>query len=595
MWELSDAQASLANDAGDRFVEACPGAGKTRAITQRFKRLAHGQALRGVALVSFTKVAVEAAKERCVDDVGCLQTPNFVGTFDSFINRYISGPLYIREYKRKIEFIESWDLLSFTTMRGKDYPIGIKLEWFDFDISGRATFTPDRVRGAYKAKIVEQANANVDTLSRRAAAIRSSLIRRGILSSSASRWFAAKALGQEYERALMAKLLSSRFSEVIVDEAQDCGAEELAVLRFLRSAGVSITMVADRDQSIFEFRRATPREFIEFARTLTPGIALDGNYRSTPAICAMNNSLRAGSMKDLAVGKCSTLRTPVQLLQYVKPEEVAPAVRSIIGLNSLSAADTIVVAHSRTLACKSAGGVLPYAVSENKIVRLAAASIQLRSRSSDSRIRYEAIHQAQLVLLGLVDGGNSDEQTLTEASAALGLTVHWLRDASIRVLMATNPATVTAEEFTEKMRAVIDKLDWPTSINRRPTNTYLRKPSVKQWNTLGATPQLDSLPWGTIHSVKGKEFESVVVVLPSQIRKDGPDQLSALESWEQRVDSEPRRVLYVGASRAQKLLILAMHKSHMNRVRAILESDDVPFAEWKFDASTHSLPVALNA
>jgi ATP-dependent exoDNAse (exonuclease V) beta subunit len=54
--------------------------------------------------------------------------------------------------------------------------------------------------------------------------------------------------------------------------------------------------------------------------------------------------------------------------------------------------------------------------------------------------------------------------------------------------------------------------------------------------------------------------------------------LTALDQWEKGVDAEPRRVLYVAASRAQSLLMLAVYKKHVARVTQILERDGVPFA-----------------
>lgn len=43
------------------------------------------------------------------------------------------------------------------------------------------------------------------------------------------------------------------------------------------------------------------------------------------------------------------------------------------------------------------------------------------------------------------------------------------------------------------------------------------------------------------------------------------------------IDSEFRRVLYVGTSRAQKLLILAVHSDYHDRVAALLKRDSVPY------------------
>ncbi|MBK7623000.1 MAG: UvrD-helicase domain-containing protein [Kineosporiaceae bacterium] len=58
----SDAQRALVETPGSLFVEACPGAGKTRAIVGRFLRRVHEEPRKGVALLSFTNAAVDEAK-----------------------------------------------------------------------------------------------------------------------------------------------------------------------------------------------------------------------------------------------------------------------------------------------------------------------------------------------------------------------------------------------------------------------------------------------------------------------------------------------------------------------------------------------------
>ena len=74
----------------------------------------------------------------------------------------------------------------------------------------------------------------------------------------------------------------------------------------------------------------------------------------------------------------------------------------------------------------------------------------------------------------------------------------------------------------------------------------------------------------------GREFAGVVVVLPKNLWGDTGDR-HVLDHWEQRTTSELRRVLYVGASRAQRLLILAVHANHVDRVANLLKSDAVPY------------------
>jgi DNA helicase-2/ATP-dependent DNA helicase PcrA len=67
-----------------------------------------------------------------------------------------------------------------------------------------------------------------------------------------------------------------------------------------------------------------------------------------------------------------------------------------------------------------------------------------------------------------------------------------------------------------------------------------------------------------------------VVALPQNLRTD-PSNQNVLDHWEHDKDTEARRVLYVGASRAQTLLILAVHTNHANRVAGLLKRDGVPY------------------
>ena len=63
---------------------------------------------------------------------------------------------------------------------------------------------------------------------------------------------------------------------------------------------------------------------------------------------------------------------------------------------------------------------------------------------------------------------------------------------------------------------------------------------------------------------------------------ESPDNRHVLDHWEQGTPSELRRVLYVGASRAQRLLILAVHTDHLSRVTSLLNDDDVPYELFEY-------------
>lgn len=76
---------------------------------------------------------------------------------------------------------------------------------------------------------------------------------------------------------------------VMVDEAQDCNAAEWDIIETLSAQCGNLFIVGDPDQSIYEWRGAKPDVFVGFQADET--IVLDENYRSTPLILDVANSI----------------------------------------------------------------------------------------------------------------------------------------------------------------------------------------------------------------------------------------------------------------------------------------------------------------
>ena len=120
-------------------------------------------------------------------------------------------------------------------------------------------------------------------------------------------------------------------------------------------------------------------------------------------------------------------------------------------------------------------------------------------------------------------------------------------------------------------------MPWPDGTGPQPGfGSMLKAPPLDRWSAVGEIERSPTFAWASVHSVKGREFPSVVVVLPPKLPKDR-DGLTVLDYWQQNLPSEMRRVLYVGASRAQRLLILAVHATQRDRVATLLKRDNVLF------------------
>lgn len=567
-WSPTAPQLELIQDPGSRFVEACPGSGKTRAIVARFERLATGPRRRGVGLVSFTNAAVDEVTSRCADPQS-LDPPNYVGTFDGFINRFITGPYLASELGQYPRFIDSWASIPGARFRLTSMANGayFQLDHFDWDDQGNFRFDERRAAGQWSGVLRSAYNDAPTFIDQRADGLRRSLVRdRHLVSSSASRRIALRLLADASKRATWIALLAGRFDEMIVDEAQDCGVEELAVLDAMVEGGITVVAVADLDQAIFEFRRADPKSVREFAERLGYGTPLDGNFRSSPAICAIGDSLGSSPRSDVPLGPNRDHAAPVRLVAFQQPGDLAATISEILAEEQIDALDCRVLAHRRTDAATCAGAVSTNTTSGRAILRFASAHLTLGS-DTDSTRRRRAIDQAERVLLNLAECADVDLHSNESLAQQLGVSSRWVRDATTRVVFGVDPA-LGRNAYTAEVRRIVSGLSWPASVTLPNLGQRLATPSAGDWATLALDPP-EGLPWSTIHSAKGREFDAVALVIPKQLIADEAG-MTALDLWEAGQDGESRRVLYVGATRARKLLIAAVHTDHSGRVATLL-------------------------
>jgi DNA helicase II / ATP-dependent DNA helicase PcrA len=568
--KLSDQQRDLVKADGHTFAEACPGAGKTRAIVARFLRRTEEEPRKGIALLSFTNAAVDEVRTRCSERADALLAPHFVGTFDSFINRFITRPQYIQQYGLTPRFSESWQGIRGASFRLSDMGKlpSFSLDWFELDWMLRASLNEQSIRPRQHRHALAPVIADRGLeLEEQATKRCRGLVASGRLSCAASRALAVSYLRRHETAELFGTLLRARFSEIIVDEAQDCGPEELRVLQLLKDWGVAVVMVADLDQSIFEFRRADPDGVRAFGNGLGTPLMLDGNYRSSPAICTLNNSLRHSSREEAPAGDNVSCTTPVQLLSFRSPGQVAAAVEAVLATHDVPRNDVIFLAHRTSDARSCAGSPADSSThSTNAVIGIGWASRRLRSGSSDGRTRRQAVELVERTLCIVAGDDNQTDPALDD---------RWLREAAVRLAVCLDPSVSDAKTYALGLRQYIGAIRWPAGITpRTDLGMMFKAPAQKDW--LAASGDgAETFASATIHSAKGREFPAVVVVLPKNLLTDAGNQ-NVLDHWEQGMPSELRRVLYVGASRAQKLLILAAHRDHINRVTSRLKKDDVP-------------------
>ncbi|MCX4856601.1 UvrD-helicase domain-containing protein [Streptomyces canus] len=582
---MTEKQQALVDTEDSLFAVACPGAGKTRAIVARFLKRAAEEDRQGIALISFTNAAVDEVRQRCGDQTEALEAPHFVGTFDTFIHRFIVTPLYAREYKQKPNYVQSWREISSTSFRlvpDLGRAKALEFDWFNFDPLGRATLDLNQVPKDFGDAIAQQELVRrKHAAEAQASHIFGRLVKTGTISCQAARLLAECWLDSDQERSILTPLIQSRFAEVIVDEAQDCGQEELRVLEFLRECGVRIVMVGDIDQSIYEFRSATPAAVQEFASSLPVPLELKDNWRSSPAICAFNGALRSGELIETARGDNSIIQTPVHLIEFSALDQITSAALEVAEQYKLSADDLMLLSHAEKDGAKATGVVSIESTSGNRVLSIANAGLKLRSRETDSKTRRKAVNQVQrAVLAALTVNLNTEHQSFDALCEQAGVDQRWLESFAVRMAISLDAEGKTKQTFAAEVREFLKAAAWddatpPAASDLSKLFSAPRKDDA--WASVASFGNSPAIHYSTVHGVKGMEFRGVVLVLPDRLRKDRITERTVLDDWEGDHDTEARRVLYVAGSRAQELLICAVHRKHVARVGSLLDAKDVPY------------------
>jgi superfamily I DNA/RNA helicase len=535
-----------------RAVEAGPGSGKTRALVARFVQTANRQR-GGVAFLSFTNAAIDEVRQRTGGATHLLKAPHFVGTIDSFLHRFVVTPADIPRLGKSPSYLASWaDLGEDQWLRLQDVEMrsrGISLSSFLMDERGRVDLAPglNQEQRAYLAAI--DAAGQREQLRRYATRRIVSYNNAGVWDSNTARVKAWQLLGGPAGQAAIARL-GRRFCEFLVDEAQDCDAPEINILR--RLATVShVVLVADPDQAIFEFRGGQPELFCGYRDELLNDnkrfISLNVNHRSTGAICEVISALRAASQGAIEAADRTHHGAPVLVLAGTPPQQRAKFEQALAdaGIPTVKAAvlahraSTVraVLGHGKERQTQAAGN------------HLARACTTLRSDATSVGERLEALETVERLVLSLFDWAADEGAIGTRRRLELlERRPEWLRVIAARLVGAVNDCS-SAQEFGTTARRYLDQALTGSTRELVPLGARLQKPDDAHWTAFSADAVVATrLGHATVHSAKGKEYDAVLLALPKGAPHDG------LEDWEAGENSEARRVLYVGASRARHLL-----------------------------------------
>ncbi len=557
-------RAAIFSEELEFLLRAAPGSGKTWTSCRRFiwRGANWPHLVGGLALLSFTNVAIREFGMATIK-VGrrdLLFDPNYVGTFDSFVERYILGP-----FGHLINGLEKRPRL-FPGPRPSDWHDKKLTTWRDGTSKKRIPVRawevipyPDGTRVRFKTQGGNEVSGGPAV---------EALLRRGFYTHAQRVYWACKLL---VDRPHIARVLARRFPEIIVDEAQDTNAWLLILLNMLRDKGTKITLVGDPDQCIYEFSMADAASLSNLReRWSIEERHLDESFRCNNQIASAVRSL-GGNPGFTGCGDAMNERHGAFVVRDVSKTfaDGVATLQTLARQASLNPASAAIVCRGRGQ-LDSIRGKVNYDKLQGKTKELAIAAFQ-RDTRHDYRGAFKVVSRVVRDLTGddpLWE--RSDEAPHTPEAMAVALSIWQFTKDPDRLPPVSQIGKEWIASVREHLATLINeiglKCDAKLGHHIRKTGLADDQMALPLFDAHNAFPAARQ---DTIHQVKGESIDAVLVIGSSQFWN------SVVKAVGDGNSSEDRRLAYVAMTRARHLLLVALPHGHFDK-----HSDT--WVEWGF-------------
>lgn len=536
---------------GKIVLNACPGSGKTTAISYKLTKLTEEcdqnfGAYAGIACLSFTNVAKEEIISKYTLIKGAtLNFPHIVSTIDSFVNHYITLPFYHMlgvtssrpSILNTVSFLDDINLGYFKTLQNKSLKFSYKPSKLKIEIDGTYSWDGHKPN----PKLVSE-----QEFKRFASKYKSWQIDKGYLNNDDSTYIACFLLENFPD---IGKSLVQRFPYIIIDEAQDTSEIQYKIFDLLIAAGLSnIEFVGDPYQSLYEFREARPDLFIQRFNDVAnwQQARLNNCRRSSQKIIDLYSMFR-NAAEDAIVSACvHSTDHKLQVIRYDTNDldTLIEKYKSTVGNNS----DNYILVRGGTNLEKF--GVKPPSEDPWKSgLAKTLINAQRQFEMGNSKLCIDALRMflAEITIpQGDYKDKKDEEQRLREDV-----------DLNIKLfdfLKGMPSIDDTLDGWTKKMvNHVKDKLGVVIDLELKKKGAAFYAQNIKQ---ILFPEVVTPFPVSTIHKVKGMTFNSVLLVLSES---SSGEQLSLKDFVRPSgLPSEKQRMLYVALSRPESICCLAI-------------------------------------
>jgi len=361
-----------------------------------------------------------------------------------------------------------------------------------------------------------------------------------------------------------------QFTHVLVDEYQDINLAQKTLIDLLVAEGAQLWAVGDDFQAIYGWRGSDVRYLLGFPKQY-PGakvITLPQNYRSGTIIIEAANRLSENIKekfdKDLKATRSEDGEVIYEHLAdenneaLAIAEEIEERIRkgvpqseiAVLARTNKLPIDTVNVLIRRGIPLNLKGGVAAFSEYEARLLLTAIAS------SSEQKLENIWALRMAPALYGFSQKLIGEE---------------WGRQvkALTTYIQKRPPQGMSSEEIEAREDNLERYRDYILEFKDASSLFGILK------SVLDNNDETDRVFVGTIHSAKGLEWDSVIVMG----WEDG--MLPQRQSTSLRAYEEERRIAYVGITRAKNFLMLTYVKERNDR-----ENDESPFLHEIFDEET---------
>lgn len=538
---LSDEQRELLNRNGKIVLRACPGSGKTYTVSAKLANLIEtwDSKIGGIATLSFTNVAWKEIDKNLNENEIYVKHPHFLGTIDSFINRFIFLPfgylvLNIKERPQLVgEPHSTWSSQYFKNDQFTNitYNIDGTFKIFDekrYPTKSRAKLYPQ----FFKAKI--------------------DLNNQGYATQSDANFFAMKILE---ENEFIAKSLAQRFPYIIIDEAQDTSDIQMKIVDILIENGLeNIILVGDHDQAIYEWNNAKPELFNQkYENWSENSLILNVNRRSSQTIC--NYTHKLSSLETVSIASSSELTEITPIIEVYDPSCNNSLNQTIdffinkcneynINLNDVS-----ILTRSKSLID---------AIKGTTNITISTDIWNLNDSFSKDIIKGKY----------LIDNGDFQKgfKAIKHAFIKRALNIKTVTKNDLQSFLEQKNLTLI--EFRIKMKNIVDNL--PDTYNQKIIDFIQATSSIDGLNISSKDNDFKieqlfriekstykNCNIGTIHSVKGETYNAILLFLKKS-GGQGSHYKTMINKNVSNLDEEELRNIYVAITRPKQLLMIAV-------------------------------------